>query len=87
MKNYNLFKKGIEDKAEWVVQTVAKSDEILGKHYDCKSYPTNKIVSSIIDSNMRIFFTPIIFLKHLIFLEVKQKALVMQLLEHLHQDQ
>jgi len=45
-------------------------------------------ISSVIDSNLRIFPTFIqIFLKHLIISEVKQKVLVMQLHEHPHQDQ
>jgi len=36
------FKNIIEDKAEWVVQTVTKvMPEIWEKHHDCKSYPTN----------------------------------------------
>ena len=40
--NEKFFKNSIEDKAEWVVQTVVKNlHEVLEKHYDYKSYPTN----------------------------------------------
>ena len=50
------FKSNIEDKAEWVVQTVMKIMWILEKRYDCKSYQAPiEDVSSVIDSNLRIF--------------------------------
>ena len=49
-----------EDKAQWVIQTVAKIiPEILEKYYDYKLQP-NEGVSSIIDINLRTFFTPIL---------------------------
>jgi len=78
------FKNSIEDKAKWVVQTVACDD---WWHYDCNSYPTNWRCFIHYWQQSEDFFYSYIQIFSLNISEVKQKVLVMQLHEHLHQDQ